>query len=121
MPPFLATAATLDGAREMAGGIKELGLYYIIGIQAVVVAALFTLLVRSWYLRLRDARDLLREVLKHLDANTDAAGELARAVLTKLPRAKKVRGEDPGAAGGGAGPLPPPTQHGPPGGHPPGV
>jgi hypothetical protein len=104
----------------MAGGLSELGLYYICGVLAAVIVALFGLLVRSWYLRLRDARDLLREVLRHLDANTDAAAELARAVLAKFPRLRKMS-ENQGSAGSGGGPVSPPSQHGPVGGNPPGI
>lgn len=85
----LAVAAgTLESAEQMAGGLQRQGLYYIIGILALVVVVLFAALVASWRARLSDNQKLLRESLEAIQDQTITTARFAKALETRLPKLK---------------------------------
>lgn len=91
----LSQAGSLAGAEQMAGGFSRLGLYYLAGVEAAVIVALFAALLWSWSARIRDVRKLLTETLRTVNQNADSHARFARALEAKWPRVKRPPEEPP--------------------------
>jgi hypothetical protein len=90
-----ASAATLEGAEQMAGALSRQGLFYVAAVEAAVIVVLFGALAWSWSARLRDNQKMLRETIEAIQQGAINVAGLTKAIQQRLPKVKLVPPEKP--------------------------